>query len=307
MQEILVDSTDALHLDLPPEVVGLVAAVDVRVQTPSTALPSAYGSAGSEGVAWTVTSAARGLETLTRATSTGTAQPTPGVSYVVVPSGERTLAPLVVEVQSLASGSTSVGLREPLPRDVATGETLVSRRYLRPLSADETSSPGFGLGIWRVTTTVPVNGRTEHTYEVAFQVSRRLTLSPYTLSASELTRTFPAMHRFKPSTDGGFDEAIRAAWEQYVRPALEDRQLETTRIKSWDRINPVLAAATFYHVLSMREDADPDFVSSKWDHFERQRDSLLHSLKFWYDSADDRKPLENDPERPYGGGARRVR
>lgn len=309
MQEVIEGSTDAIHLDVPAELVtaGGVSSVEVRVATPSTSLPDTYDSATAEGVSWTLAAASLGATSLTTSATTGV--PTPGRSYLVRTSGAEDAAPLVVEVEEVNASDDGVTLREPLPRAITAGELLISHRWTHALTADETEHKGHGLAIWKVTTSAAVNGRTVHYFEVGFRIVERLTLAPYLLNGSALTRYYPAVHRYKPTTDTDLNETIETAWLLYVRPAIEDRHLDVNRIKSWERLNPFLASAAFYHLVSNSERATAEFVEDKLREMERQRDSLFASQQFWIDTADERSLTpEDDPEHGMrGGAARKVR
>jgi len=308
MHEILAGSTDSLHFDVPAAFVGagVVSTAQVRVMSPSTPLPDAWTTATAEAVAWTLAAAPRGASTIARTANTGADEPRSQRSYVLLGAGEDSAQPTVVEAAGVSADGVTMTLREPLPVAVAAGMKMLSRRYSVALTAGQTESPGYGVAVWKFTTAAPVEGRTEHVFEVGFRIAKRLAF--YGLTPATLTRLFPILHRKKSPTDPKLDEAIEAAWNIYVRPDLEARQIDLSRVKSWEPIDTLLASATVHHVLSLQEDVDADYREEKRNAYEDRREVMLSRREFWYDSADNRSQPSADPVHgKYGGSARMVR
>ena len=282
MQKDLKDSTDTL-IAYPPAL-GVPSSATVKIQTPSTAMPSS-GSAGSvDGVSASPNSSISEGDTTASFASDPTF--TNGRDYLVTVAGmDRFVA------KCLNTGTTST-FADPFPADVSTSGTFKGIAITIALTSAQTSAAGDAIARWTAT----INGVAQ-TWEQQFKVAE--VQDGAFVNSAELVRMYPIADRLRPPTDETLTETIDAAWELYLRPDLEAKGMIANQIKSWERLKPVHATACIYHLVSTDERQEDIFRDQWRTQYAHALDLLLAGSEFWYSTDDTETGTTRAPEGRY--------
>lgn len=278
MQQVLKDSTHALKFYPPREIEGRVPGVPssglIRIGTGAVSLPAV----GSEDAA-TISSvsgttnadAAEGATSLAFASDPTV---TAGDLYLLENTiGERCW------VRASKTGST-VYLSTPIPFAAASGSTLKGIAITHALTAAETANYGEGIAFLAAT----MDG-VQRTWSERFEVVRSIFTIP--LSATELIERRPEVLRLRSSLEQGFDEIIKSAWLDVLRPELNSRGFHDERIRSPDAVVPPLLDAVVYKLSQSAYPTDIALLQRREQEFIESVKRMIGSAKFWYDQDSD--------------------
>lgn len=269
-QHILLDSTQSLATY--PPVLAQASAATVRVQTPAQSLQATGDSATIDTISvLTTAAAAEGATSITVASAAWVKD----VQYFVATTTGETF---VVESQETETGTT-LTVKSPLPMAVPSSSTVKGWRITHALTAAETAQAGEAHALFTATL-----GGVSYTWAHQFRIVRRN--AAYSLNAQGLATLAPRAQNLKPSTDKDFTESIRAAWERYLLPSLEAKQIHVERIFSWGRLEAAHAAAVEMMLLQ-QAGRDPAIVDDARKEYLRTLEATLAGVDFWYDAPDE--------------------
>lgn len=175
-----------------------------------------------------------------------------------------------IAVRVLKHGSTTY-LDAPLPRAMATGSRLRGLAITHDLTADETAELGHGVASIKY-----MIAGIDYRDDVPFEVVR--STSRYTLTGARLLAKNPAAAALRLHDDD-LDDAVAAAWDDIVAPALLERRLDPQQILSVDTLEPCHTAATMHHLARNARSFDE---ATFWrEEFDRQLAHALASTELW--------------------------
>lgn len=278
MIRVVRESAETIVFYAPADIKEVPTAAQGRISTPSTLMPAI----GSE-VVFTIDSvdslvsaeAFEGDVSLSFATATGAIR---GRKYLLSKStGERAF------VEVTADG-TEVFLSSGLPFAVSIGDRLQGIAISTSLSSAQTELEGHGL----INVTITANGK-----RVDFQEEIEI-LRFYpnlTLNWPRLKAAFPIVERIRPRDSGSsVEDHLYYAFEYYLKPDLESRQIDIEYIKSWTIFEPAHALAVVYMLTKYNSPNDDERIRQARIDYERRLKSILDSPKNWYSEPDQ----END-------------
>lgn len=280
MQRVLKGSTETIFT-YPPTLAQASGTPTARVGTPSSGLPAP--GAGTNCTVDTLSSsltvnAAEGSTRLTVASAAWVK----GRKYLLTATtGE------IIVVESLTSGTTTtLDIKEPLPRDVASTSTIVGWRISVALTADQTSSIGRAVVEWTAT----INSVGE-AWADSFEVVH--IDGGYSLTADRLTILSPYCKRMRPDSDEDFREVIEAAWARHVEVPLLAKGLSPSRVVSRDVLEALHVTAC---ELFLAEQFDPALVEQRRGAFADALTLVLNSKDLWVSTSDSLSSPDNSPQ-----------
>lgn len=285
-QRITKDSTETLRTYFAP-VQEPPSSVTVLVYAPGVTSPASE-AATVDSVSTTLSAAASaGATSLSVASASGISA---GISYLAATN----YGYLPVEVEAVSG--TTLYLSDELPLALANGAAFVGWAVSHALTATETEHTGEGHALWTVT----MADGTQHPWRQSFFVSK-MEEAP-TLTWPALARRFPLVSRLRPAEDRDGSETVEAGWAD-LRHYLDVRGVRPERIKSWDILEHPHALACVFHLVSLREELDPDEIDRWRDRYYTARESLLsNSREFWYDESENETTRADDAPRNISGG-----
>lgn len=195
----------------------------------------------------------------------------------------------IVVVATRGGSLTEMWLAEPLPCNVANGSTVRGVAITIALGALQTASVGAGYVLFRAL----IDGVTRE-WEEPFRVVRRLT--SIALTPTGLTQTYPVVRKLASATDTTLEEAINAAWEMIVSPALAARGVLDEDVMTDDVVLPMHAAAVVLHLARQWPQASTEYVQRLETSFEQTRATTWDRIDFLTANQE-----ESTPEVPTPG------
>lgn len=200
----------------------------------------------------------------------------------------------IVVVATRGGSVSELWLAEPLPCDIANNSTVRGIAISVALSSSQTTYPGSGYVLFRAT----VDGVVRE-WDEAYRVVRRIT--SIALTPTELTQTYPVVRKLASATDTTLEEAINAAWEVVVTPALAARGILDEDILTDDLIMPMHAAAVVMHLARQWPQAPNDYVARLEAVYESAKQTTWDRIDLAVASQDSDTP---DPPAPGSQGPR---
>ena len=207
------DRAEVLTVYPPRAYLAKPTAADVRLGTPSTAMPDEGSetsiTANIDATNTTLSAAAsRDDESVVVASATGIVA---GRRYLITSEGRKQ------QVTVRAIASTTIYLVEPLRDDVSSGATFVGLATTHTLTTAETSTVGEGHVIFRLT----IGGIVRRVDDV-IRVEPKI--FPLTLTAERLLRR-KEVRRMRDATDLTLEELIETGWTDHLRWRLQARKI----------------------------------------------------------------------------------
>lgn len=190
------------------------------------------------------------------------------------------------------SASETIRLRDPLPRDVASGSTVTGLACFYAMTADQTASVGRGVAEW----SIGVDGGEVLTWRQDLRIVTALPSPP--INAAELAHLSSYAKRMQPPDDADFSATLSTAWRLHLLPAMLQAGISPERIISWEAIASWVIAAIEYTL--SREDQDPAVRDEKKKEMTSAQLEAIRSKRFWVDEGDDLGAPNEDPDRPRG-------
>lgn len=189
----------------------------------------------------------------------------------------------IVVVATRGGNLSTLWIAEPLPCDIANNSTVKGVAITVALTAAQTASVGAGYVLFRAT----VDGVIRE-WEEAFRVVRRLT--SIVLTPTTLTQTYPVVRKLASATDTTLEEAINAAWEVLIAPALSARGVLDEDIMTDDVVMPMHAAAVVLHLARQWPQASSDYVQRLEQTYEQTKQTTWDRIDFITASQDSVTP-----------------
>ena len=272
MTIVIQKATSAALTFYPPrQWMAAPTAADIRVRTPTVALP-AEGSetsitANIDGVSTTLSAAASRDDTsVTVASATGI---TVGRRYLITSNGKK----IVVKVAAVVS--TTIHLDEPLRDALANASTFVGIAVTHTISSSDLATTGEGEIILRLT----LGGVVRRVDEI-LRVEDRV--FPLTLTSDGLVRGRPEVLRLRNGVDLDLDDVITEAWEGVLRPRLRARKITEDRIRTPSEIETAHKEACILLLMRSAGRSEEDLERQDLRLF-REINNLMESRDFWYE------------------------
>lgn len=271
------DRADVLTVYPPRQYLAKPTAADVRLGTPSTAMPD-EGSETSitsniDGTSTSLTAAAdRDDDQIAVTANASIVNVVPGRRYLITDNGKKQQ----VTVRDISGGT--IYLVEPLRDDVGSGASFEGLATTHTLTTAETSTIGEGHVIFRLT----IGGIVRRVDDV-IRVEPKI--FPLTLTAERLMRR-KEVRRMRDATDLTLEELIEAGWTDILRPKLRARKISEDRIRTPSEIEVAHQEACIL-LLYRASDRSRDDIDAQEKTFYYAVNDLFESRDLWYEGASD--------------------
>lgn len=271
------DRAAVLEVYPPRQYLTKPTAADVRLGTPSTAMPDEGSetsiTANIDATASTLSSAAsRDDDEISVTVNASLASVVAGRRYLISDNGRKQQ----VVVRAISGGT--VYLAEPLRADVASGASFTGLCTTHTLTTAETSTVGDGHVIFRLTID-GVSRRVDDVIRVEPKVF------PLTLTAERLMRR-KEVRRLRDGTDLTLSELIEEAWLSILRPKLRARKIAEDRIRTPSEIEVAHQEACIL-LLYRANDRSRDDIEAQEKTFYYSVNDLMESRDLWYEGGSD--------------------
>lgn len=271
------DRAAVLEVYPPRQYLAKPTAADVRLSTPSTAMPDEGSetsiTANIDGTATTLADAASRDDDEITVTSNGSlSNVVSGRRYLISDNGKKQ------QVVVRARSDTTIYLAEPLRADVASGATFVGLCTTHTLTTGETETVGDGHVIFRLT----IDGVVRRVDDV---IRIEPKIFPLTLTAERLMRR-KEVRRLRDGTDLTLSELIEEAWVSVLRPKLRARKIVEHRIRTPSEIEVAHQEACLL-LLYRANDRSREDIEAQEKTFYYAVNDLMESRDLWYEGASD--------------------
>lgn len=268
------DRAEVLTVYPPRAYLAKPTAADVRLGTPSTAMPD-------EGSETSITANIDATNTTLSAAASRDDESVAVTSASNIVAGRRYLITSLGKRQQVtvrAISSTTIYLVEPLRDDVESGAAFVGLATTHTLTTAETSQVGEGHVIFRLT----IGGIVRRVDDV-IRVEPKI--FPLTLTAERLMRR-KEVRRMRDATDLTLEELIEAGWTDILRPKLRARKISEDRIRTPSEIEVAHQEACIL-LLYRASDRSREDIEAQEKTFYYAVNDLFESRDLWYEGASD--------------------